>query len=73
MIVMWFSRQRRADAGEGTGRTAEDDRRAGAPQGQHEQRPCGQMAAFGISEASFAGCSLPPPLDERIEALRSAR
>ena len=79
MIVMWFSRQRefRADAG-GANLAGRQKMIAALERlkGNHEQATLPeQMAAFGISGGkSFAKLFMThPPLDERIEALRSAR
>jgi len=79
MIVMWFSRQRefRADAG-GAGLAGRQKMIAALERLKvnHEQATLPeQMAAFGISGGrSFAKLFMThPPLDERIEALRSAR
>ncbi len=79
IIVMWFSRQRefRADAGGArlAGRTSmiaalERLKRA------HEPALPDQLAAFGISGGMASGIKRlfmsHPPLDERIEALRSS-
>lgn len=79
-IVMWFSRQRefRADAGgahlAGTSNmiAALERLKAGQPQPLPSQ-----MAAFGIAGGAGAGIRRlfmsHPPLDERIQALRTAR
>jgi heat shock protein HtpX len=79
MIVMWFSRQRefRADAGGAT--LAGREKMISALERlkiNHEQATLPeQMAAFGISGGhAFARLFMThPPLDERIEALRSGR
>ncbi len=79
VIVMWFSRQRefRADAGganlAGSGKMIAALERLKI---NHEQSALPEkMAAFGISGGKgFARLFMThPPLDERIEALRSAR
>jgi heat shock protein HtpX len=80
MIVMWFSRQRefRADAGgahlAGTTNMISALERLKA--GQPQPLPA-QMAAFGIAGVKGGGLKRlfmsHPPLDERIEALRTAR
>jgi heat shock protein HtpX len=80
MIVMWFSRQRefRADAGgahlAGTTNMISALERLKA--GQPQPLPA-QMAAFGIAGGKGGGLKRlfmsHPPLDERIEALRTAR
>ena len=77
MIVMWFSRQRefRADAG-GAGLAGRGKMIAALERLKinHEQTALPeQMAAFGISGGhGFARLFMThPPLDERIEALRS--
>ncbi|MCR4298930.1 MAG: protease HtpX [Gallionella sp.] len=79
MIVMWFSRQRefRADAG-GANLAGRQKMIAALERlkGNHEQATLPeQMAAFGISGGKrFSKLFMThPPLDERIEALRSAR
>ena len=79
MIVMWFSRQRefRADAG-GAGLAGREKMISALERLKinHEQATLPeQMAAFGISGGkSFARLFMThPPLDERIEALRSGR
>ena len=80
MIVMWFSRQRefRADAGGAhlagtTNMIAALERLKAA----HPQPLPSQMAAFGIAGGPGAGLKRlfmsHPPLDERIQALRTAR
>ncbi len=79
MVVAWFSRQRefRADAG-GAGLAGRQKMIAALQRlkSNHEQATLPeQMAAFGISGGrSFAKLLMThPPLDERTEALRSAR
>ncbi|MBK9160554.1 MAG: protease HtpX [Nitrosomonadales bacterium] len=79
VIVMWFSRQRefRADAG-GASLAGREKMIAALERLKinHEQATLPeQMAAFGISGGhGFAKLFMThPPLDERIEALRSAR
>ena len=77
IIVMWFSRQREFRADAGGANLAGRERMIAALQRlkiNHEQATLPeQMAAFGISGGkSFARMFMThPPLDERIEALRS--
>ena len=79
MIVMWFSRQREFRADAGGANLAGRQKMIAALERlkvNHEQATLPeQMAAFGISGGkSFAKLFMThPPLDERIEALRSAR
>ncbi|MHB0927181.1 MAG: protease HtpX [Gallionellaceae bacterium] len=79
MIVMWFSRQREFRADAGGANLAGRQKMIAALERlkvNHEQATLPeQMAAFGISGGkSFARLFMThPPLDERIEALRSAR
>ena len=78
MIVMWFSRQREFRADAGGANLAGRQKMIAALERlkvNHEQATLPeQMAAFGISGGkSFAKLFMThPPLDERIEALRSA-
>jgi heat shock protein HtpX len=78
-IVMWFSRQREFRADAGGANLAGRQKMIAALERlkvNHEQATLPeQMAAFGISGGkSFAKLFMThPPLDERIEALRSAR
>lgn len=80
MIVMWFSRQREFRADAGGARLAGTTNMIGALErlkaGQPQALPS-QMAAFGIAGGRGAGLKKlfmsHPPLDERIEALRTAR
>jgi len=80
MIVMWFSRQREFRADEGGARLAGTTNMIGALErlkaGQPQPLPA-QMAAFGIAGGMGSGLKRlfmsHPPLDERIEALRTAR
>jgi heat shock protein HtpX len=78
-IVMWFSRQREFRADAGGAKLAGRQNMIAALERlkvNHEQATLPeQMAAFGISGGkSFARMFMThPPLDERIEALRSAR
>jgi len=77
MIVMWFSRQREFRADAGGANLAGRQKMIAALERlkvNHEQATLPeQMAAFGISGGkSFAKLFMThPPLDERIEALRS--
>jgi len=79
MIVMWFSRQREFRADAGGANLAGRQKMIAALQrlkANHEQATLPeQMAAFGISGGkSFAKLFMThPPLDERIEALRTGR
>lgn len=79
MIVMWFSRQREFRADAGGASLAGRQKMISALERlkiNHEQAALPQqMAAFGISGGGgFAKLFMThPPLDERIEALRSAR
>lgn len=79
IIVMWFSRQREFRADAGGASLAGREKMIAALQRlkmNHEQAVLPeQMAAFGISGGKgLAGLFMThPPLDERIEALRSAR
>ncbi|MDP4030130.1 MAG: protease HtpX [Gallionella sp.] len=78
-IVMWFSRQREFRADAGGANLAGRQKMIAALERlkvNHEQATLPeQMAAFGISGGkSFSRLFMThPPLDERIEALRSAR
>ena len=78
-IVMWFSRQREFRADAGGANLAGRQKMIAALERlkvNHEQATLPeQMAAFGISGGKgFAKLFMThPPLDERIEALRSAR
>ena len=81
MIVMWFSRQREFRADAGGAKLAGRDKMIAALnrlKAMHEpaQLP-DQMAAFGISGSPAGGFKRlfmsPPPLDERIAALKQAR
>jgi heat shock protein HtpX len=79
VIVMWFSRQREFRADAGGANLAGREKMIAALQRlkiNHEQATLPeQMAAFGISGGkSFAKMFMThPPLDERIEVLRSGR
>ncbi|OGT00971.1 MAG: zinc metalloprotease HtpX [Gallionellales bacterium RIFCSPLOWO2_12_FULL_59_22] len=79
MIVMWFSRQREFRADAGGANLAGRQKMIAALERlkvNHEQATLPeQMAAFGISGGkSFTKLFMThPPLDERIEALRSGR
>jgi len=81
MIVMWFSRQRefRADAGgaQYAGRMKMIAALEALRRGHDPQPLPDQMAAFGIAGGRPAGWRAlfmsHPPLEERIEALKSAR
>ncbi len=79
MIVMWFSRQREFRADAGGASLAGREKMISALERlkiNHEQATLPeQMAAFGISGGhAFAKLFMThPPLDERIEALRSGR
>lgn len=79
MIVMWFSRQREFRADAGGANLAGRQKMIAALEKlkiNHEQATLPeQMSAFGISGGkSFARLfTTHPPLDERIEALRSGR
>ena len=79
IIVMWFSRQREFRADAGGANLAGRNRMIAALERlkvNHEQSALPeQMAAFGISGGkSFVKLFMThPPLDERIEALRSGR
>jgi len=80
MIVMWFSRHREFRADAGGARLAGTTNMISALErlkaGQPQPLPA-QMAAFGIAGGRGAGLRKlfmsHPPLDERIEALRTAR
>lgn len=79
MIVMWFSRQREFRADIGGANLAGREKMISALQRlkiNHEQATLPeQMAAFGISGGKGLGklFMTHPPLDERIEALRSGQ
>lgn len=79
MIVMWFSRQREFRADIGGANLAGREKMIAALQrlkSNHEQATLPeQMAAFGISGGKGLGklFMTHPPLDERIEALRSGQ
>jgi heat shock protein HtpX len=79
MIVMWFSRQREFRADIGGANLAGREKMIAALQRlkiNHEQATLPeQMAAFGISGGKGLGklFMTHPPLDERIEALRSGQ
>ncbi|MBI4206850.1 MAG: protease HtpX [Betaproteobacteria bacterium] len=80
IIVMWFSRQREFRADAGGARLAGREKMIAALERlklNHEQTQLPeQMAAFGISGGVASGLKYlfmsHPPLDERIEALRTA-
>ncbi|HNR21557.1 MAG TPA: protease HtpX [Steroidobacteraceae bacterium] len=80
MIVMWYSRHREFRADAGGARLAGTTNMISALErlkaGQPQPLPA-QMAAFGIAGGRGAGLRKlfmsHPPLDERIEALRTAR
>lgn len=79
VIVMWFSRQREFRADAGGANLAGREKMIAALERlkvNHEQATLPeQMAAFGISGGKGLGklFMTHPPLDERIEALRSGR
>jgi len=79
IIVMWFSRQREFRADAGGANLAGRNKMIAALERlkvNHEQSALPeQMAAFGISggKGMMSLFMTHPPLDERIEALRSAR
>jgi heat shock protein HtpX len=81
MIVMWFSRRRefRADAGGASlaGREKMISALQRLKQAHEPPQLPAQMRAFGISGGQVGGITRlfmsHPPLDERIEALRSGR
>src|SRR3954447_12270101 len=80
MIVMWFSRQREFRADAGGARLAGRNQMVAALQ-RLQQRHAGplpeRMAAFGISGTIATGFKRvftpPPPLEERIAALRASQ
>lgn len=78
MIVMWFSRQREYRADAGAARLSGPDKMIAALErlkNNHESRLEGSMMAFGIASKKAKSELLltHPPLEKRIEALRSRR
>ncbi|KKO46458.1 heat shock protein HtpX [Arsukibacterium ikkense] len=78
MIVMWFSRQREYRADAGAARLAGPNKMIAALErlkNNHESRLEGSMMAFGIASKKAKSELLltHPPLEKRIEALRSSR
>ncbi|MDX1677058.1 protease HtpX [Arsukibacterium sp.] len=78
IIVMWFSRQREYRADAGAARLEGPDKMIAALERlkyNHESRLEGSMMAFGISGKKNNSELLltHPPLEKRIEALRSSR
>lgn len=78
MIVMWFSRQREYRADAGAARLSGPDKMIAALErlkNNHESRLEGSMMAFGIASKKAKSELLltHPPLEKRIEALRSQR
>ncbi|MDX3774233.1 protease HtpX [Chromatiaceae bacterium AAb-1] len=78
IIVMWFSRQREYRADAGAARLAGPNKMIAALERlkhNHESRLEGSMMAFGIASKSAKSELFlsHPPLEKRIEALRSSR
>ncbi|SNY41236.1 Heat shock protein. Metallo peptidase. MEROPS family M48B [Arsukibacterium tuosuense] len=78
IIVMWFSRQREYRADAGAARLSGPDKMIAALERlkhNHESRLEGSMMAFGIASKKAKSELLltHPPLEKRIEALRSRR
>lgn len=76
IITMWFSRHREfhADAGSANWLVARNDCRAAAPETSYEPQEATSMMAFCINGKSKSLSELfmtHPPLDKRIEALRT--